>query len=161
MHKSIKYFVWEFGATDSMRCNYTKLFNRVRYWQFITSRENEWIVDRCEEAWDGIMEERDMFLAGKGTRPKNGEEWTEDAMKKTGVLSDDRLSQEQDRLQEVKDFIADWENVDAKFYTAKGTRAILSKALHAAQYKALKLYYYHDQIAVHAMKELHQDKGGW
>lgn len=49
-------------------------------------------------------------------------------------------------------FIADWENVDPKLYTAKGSRTKLTKALHAAQYDALKLYYYHDQIAVAGMK---------
>ena len=135
LEKAAKYIIFDLGASDCFRCNFRRLINRVRYWQFISSKETEWIVDRCDESWEDIMHDRDILLNAAGGL-KDGNEWkshhTVDPLPATGVLSAERKQAEKDRLESIKTFIAEWEAVDPKFYSVKGGRAKLTKAIHKA-----------------------------
>lgn len=110
-----------------MACNYRRLSHRVRYWQFITTKETHHIKDSCQKAFTQAKQEREKLLDGSEARTTGKiDTWTTPS---TGALSQERLDEEKKRLQSIIDFLTSWENLGEELYDPKGGRKLLRDKL--------------------------------
>ena len=137
-----------------MNCNYRRLLNRVRYWQYITLAESENTKQQCKSSLQKAIDDRAKILSNTDpNEPKNT--WTTPA---EGALADDLVEENTQKINEIVQFLTDWENLDERLYDTKGGRFKLISEFTAVTKSAMEVYYWYHRMGAAAMEHHAQDK---
>lgn len=152
--KVVRFYTIEDNSKFSMNCNYRRILNRVRYWQYITLAETENTKSQCQASLQRALEDRnDILNHDDPTNPKNT--WTTPA---EGALADDLVEENSAKINEIVQFLTDWENLDERLYDTKGGRFKLINEFTSVTKTAMEVYYWYHRMGDAAMQHHAQDK---
>lgn len=124
-----------------MNCNYRRMLNRVRYWQYIPLAETQETKRRCREGLTLALADRAKIISNTDADPKFT--WTTPA---TGDLAEDKIIQNSDKINQIIQFLEDWENLDEGLYDAKGGRTTLINEFSKVAKEAMEVYYWYHRM---------------
>ena len=90
----MRFYTVEDNSKFSMNCNYRKLLNRVRYWQYITLAETENTKAQCKTALAAAVADRQKILSNTDVEDvKNN--WTTPEL---GALAPELVEENTDKV---------------------------------------------------------------
>lgn len=139
---------------DSMLCNFNRLHNRVRYWQYVPLDETRETVAQCHAGFEKALASREKILDHQGSDAKNT--WTTPA---EGALAHDKVEHYRKKIDHIEEFIGKWETLNVELYPKKGkTRLPITNGLSEVTREAMDVYYWYAAMGHAAMEHHHQDK---
>ena len=150
----MRFYTVEDNSKFSMNCNYRKLLNRVRYWQYITLAETENTKAQCKTALAAGIADRQKILSNTDVEDvKNN--WTTPEI---GALAPELVEENTDKVNQVVQFLTDWENHDERLYDTKGGRYKLINEFTIVTKTAMEVYYWYARMGDAAMAHHAQNK---
>jgi hypothetical protein len=139
--KLVRFYTVEDNSKFSMNCNYRRLLNRVRYWQFVTLAETQKTKADCNASFERILESRSKIISFNGGNAKNT--WETPAVDE---LDDAKIEENRAKVATIVSFLDDWENLDERLYDSKGGRTNIINEFTAVAKTAMEVYYWNHRI---------------
>jgi len=136
-----------------MNCNYRRLLNRVRYWQYIPLTETQTTKSNCRKGLTAALADRSKILSNTDADPKYT--WTTEP---TGELSEEKVAENSEKVNSIISFLDDWENLDERLYDIKGGRTNIINEFTRIAKTAMEVYYWYHRMGDEAMEQHGQDK---
>lgn len=151
--KLVRFYTVEDNSKFSMNCNYRRLLNRVRYWQYVPLAETQKTKADCRASFGRVLEDRSLIISTVGDSPKTT--WETPAVDE---LDESKIAEYQEKLERIVGFLDDWENLDERLYDAKGGRTKLINEFTGVTKQAMEIYYWYHRMGDQAQKFHEQDK---
>lgn len=142
----MKYYTIEENSRYSMNGNFRKVLNRVRYWQYIPLEETRFTKESCKNAFSQALADRAKLISNTDADPDFI--WTTPA---EDDLTEDVVIENTERINEIVQFLDDWENLDERLYDSKGGRTILINQYARITKIALEVSYWYTRIGEQGM----------
>ena len=131
----------------SMLCNFNRIHNRVRYWQYVPLAETQYTKDACNAGFDDALAARSKILKNEDEDPKYT--WTTPA---NGPLAEEKVDIYREKIAHIVDTLEKWEDLDEELYPKKGkTRTPVTAALSKVTKEAMDVYYWYHYMGQAAM----------
>lgn len=138
----------------SMLCNFVRMHNRVRYWQFVPLKETQATKQACRDGFQAGVAARAKILKHEGDDAKNT--WETPA---EGALAREKMDEAQKKVNSIVNFLSSWERMDKELYPKKGkTRIPLTSGLKEVTKDAMHVYFWYLWLGEEGMKHHEQDK---
>lgn len=151
--KLARFYTVEDNSKFSMNCNFRRLLNRVRYWQYITLAETQETISQCESNFQKILESRSMIISNVGRDAKNT--WETPAVED---LAEEKVVENQAKLDTIVEFLNDWQNLDERLYDTKGGRSKIITEFTSVAKTGMEVYYWNHRMGAQGMEHHQQDK---
>jgi len=145
--KVVRFYTVEDNSKFSMNCNYRRILNRTRYWQYVPLAETEATKTQCQDALRAAIEDRNNILSHT-TAEQDKHNWTTPA---EGVLADSHVHENTEKINGIVQFLTDWENLDERLYDTKGGRFRLINEFTKRTKDAMEVYYWYHRMGEAAM----------
>lgn len=145
--KLVQFYTVEDNSKFSMNCNYRRLLNRVRYWQYVPLAETQDTKAKCQTALITALEDRAAILKTDGVDAKNT--WTTPAVED---LAEEHIAVNTEKINTIVQFIEDWENLDERLYDTKGGRTNLINEFTSITKDAMEVYYWYHRMGDQAQQ---------
>jgi len=152
--KIVRFYTVEDNSKFSMNCNYRRILNRTRYWQYVPLAETEATKTACQASLTNALADREKILFNADPEDSKND-WT---TPKEGVLSDSSVTENTDKINGIVQFLTDWENLDERLYDTKGGRFRLINEFTQRTKNAMEVYYWYHRMGEAAMAFHEQDK---